>query len=366
MAAVDAGVGVSIFIAPLEAGFYSAELLIDRRCVVDDPRRQSDVHRSVWGKLAIAVTRVPGLDVAGISAVYARHIRETCGGILPAALQLRGRLDPERWKLEWHIAAWVGEALSIDAAIWRRITVANVLGLAAIVLLDDNEDGELDPVGLDDPATVAAELLESFMAPYRLLFDDVSPFWAERDRLMFAWRRATTAAALPSGTSASGDAIGRDLAARGAPLKISVTGLCMLAVAPRILEQLDGCLDHALTGMVLYDHFVDWREDAAAGRWNAFVEHASARGAFRPEGRGLPTNVEVAMLSTDSISTYFDSIRGELLAALELAVKAGVGGLVDHLAGVERELDAQGRAIAARRLALGRSAQQLVFGGHPI
>jgi hypothetical protein len=168
---------------------------------------------------------------------------------------------------------------------------------------------------------------------------------------------------LRSGTSASGDAIGRDLAARGAPLKISVTGLCMLAVAPRILEQLDGCLDHALTGMVLYDHFVDWREDAAAGRWNAFVEHASARGASR---RGLPTSVEVAMLSTDLISTYFDSIRRELLTALELAVKAGVGGLVDHLAGVERELDAQGRAIAARHLALGRSAQQLVFGGHPI
>jgi hypothetical protein len=287
--------------------------------------------------------------------------------MFPAALQLRDRLDPERWKLEWHIAAWVGEALSIDAAIWRRITVANVLGLAAIVLLDDIEDEELDAVGLDDPATVAAALLELFVAPYRLLFDDDAPFWAERDRLMSAWRRATTAAAVRSGpsASASGDAIGRDLAARGAPLKISVTALCMLAVAPRILEQLDGCLDHALTGMVLYDHFVDWREDAAAGRWNAFVEHASARVASRPDGRRLPTDVEVAMLSTDSISTYFDSIRGELLAALEGAVSAGVGGLVDHLAGVERALDAQGRAIAARHLALGRSAQQLVFGGQP-
>ena len=241
-----------------------------------------------------------------------------------------------------------------------------MLGLAAIVLLDDIEDGELDPVGLDDPALVAAGLLESFMAPYRMLFDDVSPFWAERDRLMSAWRRATTAAASGSGTSASGEAIGRDLAARGAPLKIPVTGLCMLAVAPRILEQLDRCLDHALTGMVLYDHFVDWREDAAAGPWNAFVEHVSARGASRPEDRRLPADVEVAMLTTDSISTYFDSIRGELLAGLELAVKAGVGGLVDHLAGVERELDAQGRAIAARHLALGRSAERLVFGGHPI
>ena len=126
------------------------------------------------------------------------------------------------------------------------------------------------------------------MAPYRTLFDDVSPFWAERDRLMSAWRRATTAAALRSGGSASGEAIGRDLAARGAPLKISVTGLCMLADAPRILEQLDGCLDHALTGMVLYDHFVDWREDVAAGRWNAFVEHVSARGVSVPEGRRRP------------------------------------------------------------------------------
>ena len=97
----------------------------------------------MW-ELGIAVTRVPGLDVAGISAVYERHIRETCGGMFPAALQLRNRLDPERWKLEWHIAAWVGEALSVDAAIWQRITVANVLGLAAIVMLDDIEDGELD------------------------------------------------------------------------------------------------------------------------------------------------------------------------------------------------------------------------------
>ena len=115
--------------------------------------------------------------------------------------------------------------------------------------------------------------------------------------------QGATAAALRSGTSASGAAIGRDLAARGAPLKVSVTGLCMLAVAPQILEQLDGCLDHALTGMVLYDHFVDWREDAAAGRWNAFVEHASASGVSRPEGRRLPADIQVAMLSTDSIST---------------------------------------------------------------
>ncbi len=312
------------------------------------------------------MNRFSDRHIAGISADYERRIRQTCRGELPTALQLTGRLDPAHWKLEWNIAAWVGEALSIDEAIQREISVANVLGLAAIVLFDDLEDGEVDQIGLEGPAAIANELYQSFMAPYRLLFDGDSPFWVERDRLMATWRNVTTAAARRLGASATSDAIGADLAARGAPLKISVTALCLLADSPRTLSQLDSCLDHTLTGMVLYDHFVDWREDVAADRWNAFVKHCSARVSSGLGFPQVPTNVEVAMLSTDSIATYFDSIRGELKSAWELATEAGIGGLADHLAGIERELDAQGRAESARYLALGRRAQQLVFGGYPI
>jgi hypothetical protein len=307
-----------------------------------------------------------GLDVAGICADYERQVRAICEGELPVALELSGRLDPAHWTLEWNIAAWVGEALLTDESILRQITLSNVLGLAAIVLFDDLEDGEVDLVGLKDAAPIAEALYQSFMAPYRALFDADSPFWAERDRLMAAWRRATSSASMRSGASPSRDAIAADLAARGAPLKISVTALCRLADSRRTLSQLDSCLDHALTAMVLYDHFVDWREDLDADRWNAFVEHACAWPAPQLGDARAPNRVEVAMVSSDAITTYFDSIRGELNAATGLAAAAGIGGLLDHLVRVEEELNAQGRNTAERYRALGRSAERLVFGGYPI
>lgn len=311
------------------------------------------------------MNRFSDVDIAGISADYDRHIRETCKGELPIALQLSGRLDPARWKLEWNSAAWVGEALSIDEAVQRQITVANVLGLAAIVLLDDLEDGELDLVGLEDPAAVAEELYQFFMAPYRLLFERDSPFWAERDRLMTSWRTATTNAASGSAASASSDAIGNDLAARGAPLKISVTALCMLADSPRTLALLDDCLDQTLTAMVLYDHFVDWRSDLEAGRWNAFAT-AATDGLDHKVIDPTPTDVEVAMLSTEVASAYFRTLETKLEHASDLAAEARVPGLCDHLSKVSIELATQGGAVAARYKALGRRAQEIVFGGYPI
>ena len=72
---------------------------------------------------------------------------------------------------------------------------------------------------------------------------------------MTEWRAATDVRAGSLG-----------LPSRGAPLKISAFATSLIARDTNRFPLLEGCLDHALTAMVLYDHFCDWREDLAAGR----------------------------------------------------------------------------------------------------
>ena len=88
-----------------------------------------------------------------------------------------------------------------------------------------------------------------------------------------------------------------------------------------------------MTGLVLYDHFVDWREDMAGSRWNAFVESAIAARPVRP-GAPAPADVEAVMLTRPVVTSFFALIDRELRAGEQLAASVGVVNLALHLHGL--------------------------------
>lgn len=73
--------------------------------------------------------------------------------------------------------------------------------------------------------------------------------WTERDFLLLAWR--------------------------GAPIKITAVGACLLAGRSDAVPVLLDALDHMLIAQVLLDHLDDWMADLMAGRFNAFVAFLS-------------------------------------------------------------------------------------------
>ena len=115
--------------------------------------------------------------------------------------------------------------------------------------------------------------------------------------------------------------------------------------------------------MVLYDHVIDWREDLANSRRNAFVDAALERRGFRPCG-AVEREVAVAMLTTDLIERYFESIRANFESARLMAASLGVAGLVAHFDLLGREMAQQAIAINATHRELLSRTQKLLFPSH--
>jgi len=277
------------------------------------------------------------LDVAAVAAAYEAQARLICAGDLPAPLELRGRLAPERWKLEWHLPWWVGRSFGLDAALCHELSVSSVLGLAAIRLRDDIADGELDRA---DPATAAEwseALLDAALESYRARLPSSSEFWP--------FVAAVLAPDGPAALASVSD--GADLARRGAPLKVPAFAVCQLADRSDAFPTLARCLDHALTALVLYDHAADWEADLAAGRANAFTD-----GRSREE-------LLVALLSDDVVRPYFARIATALARAAELAGALAVGPLAQHICDLAERFALDSEALAAHYSAVGDRAAAL-------
>jgi len=284
-----------------------------------------------------------------ISAAYETRVRAVCGGTLPESLRLQGRLDPARWHLEWNLAQWVGTALGVNAAICREITLSNALILASVVWQDDIEDGELRVPDQADARHVGEALFEVALEPYRQMLPAGSHFWQAVHTWMEAWRSATREAA----TMHAHRLDTSSLAVRGAPLKIPVYGLSLIAGRTETFPTLETCIDRAITGLVLYDHYVDWRKDLADERWNAFVTFV---------GGSTTADIEAAMLVLPVLSDYFALIETELAAAERFAADAHVADLAQYLGELAGELREEGETATSRDRSLGERTTQLIFG----
>ena len=301
------------------------------------------------------MNHIPEMEIERISTAYEIRVRALLGGDLPEELMLRDRLDPQRWMLEWNVAAWLGEAYGLDARLTDEISVSNLLGLASIRLRDDVEDGELGASTGPAAALDMSDLLyDDALAIYRRSFDPASDLWTYLSEQMSVWRAATVGGGSPN-----------RLAGRGAPLKISAFGVCLLTDRTGQFPLIERSLDRALTAMVRYDHLVDWRDDLAAGRWNAFVEAAVRTAKSARATRTNDADVQLAMLTTDTIEAYFDGIVRDLERASTLARAAGVPLLATHLTDNAADLGDQGVALASRYCDISERARQLLFGIRP-
>lgn len=256
--------------------------------------------------MTIQSTDWPELDIAGVSAAYERRVREACPDQLAPGLRLLDRLQPARWMLEWHLPWWLGQAFRLDPDDAAEIVLSNVLGLGSIRLQDDLADGDIPAEDVASAGILSATLYEAALEPYRSRFQPASPFWIHLDSSMADWRAATRDE-------------DRRLAARGAPLTISVVAVCLLADRPDAFPALDQCLGHALEAMVLYDHVADWEADLHTGRWNAFVAGVSSASPTPGNREARRRAVLVAMMTTDALGAHVARIEAGMLRAAALA-----------------------------------------------
>jgi hypothetical protein len=307
--------------------------------------------------------RAHELDIAAVSSKYRRSVEHVCPEHLPLALRVLERLEPERWTLEWYLPWWLGRAFGLDAVTAIDLVLSNVLGLASIRLQDDLADGEVEPADVAASRVLSAALYRSALEPYRSRFPGASPFWRHLAGTMSTWEGATHLATGPvdgSWTPLGGTATVA-LAAPGAPLKIPAYAVCLLTDRTEAFPALDRALDHALAGLVLYDHIGDWRADLEAGRWNAFVatvSHLPQDPASRDRNR---VGVQLAMLTSDAVAGYVARITSELWAAATAFQTLGLAPAADHLRASASSIEAQGATWQAHYEDLAELAGRLLL-----
>jgi hypothetical protein len=318
------------------------------------------------------------LDTAAVSAAYERRVAAIAPEQVPEAMRLLDGLDPKRWRLEWHLPLWLGNAFGLDRRASIEIAVSNVLGLASLRLGDDLVDGALDTNEVALAPAMIATLFEASINPYRSRFPPASRFWQQLDRWMTEWKAATEengqqraadgqprTADGPLPHEADPSAYLGHLSRRGAPLKISAYAVCVLTKRAGSFPTIERSLDHALTAMVLYDHVCDWQDDLASGRWNAFVAATGISQSVDDRERARAA-VLATLMTGDAIEQSFARIRAELERAEAASDRVGIPALSAHLGDLATQLDGDGELMRANYAALGERAAEAMFGDHPL
>jgi hypothetical protein len=213
-------------------------------------------------------------------------------------------------------------------------------------------DDEVDAADQSAAGALSAALYDAALDVYRHRFSSSSPFWPRLATWMREWHKADQCAmSAPT-----------DLARRGAPLKISAFAVCLLAGKSSLFKMVDACLDHALAAMVMYDHVCDWREDLAAGRWNAFVARYGSHPQRPGNASANRSSVIAAMMARRAVADWFALIQIELERAARTATELGSEPLTAYLVGLALKLGQEANQLEQRYAALGDAAFALVFG----
>ncbi|MBM4458685.1 MAG: hypothetical protein FJ011_13100 [Chloroflexi bacterium] len=259
-----------------------------------------------------------------------------------AGWRLFDRIATRNWLLEWRLPRWLGESLDLGAEAAEALALANVFGLAYVRLRDDLADGETESA--DWAQTLAATLHDRWVAVYIQLFDGQRAFWRCFQQYMIEWRQSDESPTRPFEAYTTDDFL--RLAHRGAPLKIGCAAAYLLAHRPGIMPALTKTIDCLLVAAVLLDHVKDWRDDLAAGRYNAFVSYVSAL-AQTPENRVANRRAVWQELAAGDVGRpYFHTIRNWLRLAAAEAQPIGCSGLSRYLAWLEAEAVGFGERLA--------------------
>ena len=293
------------------------------------------------------IERSPVLDAHAIAADVLAQIDMRSPELTGLAQARLERLTPERWAIEWHIPTWLREGLDLHSGLVDALTRSNVLGLLAVRLEDDLEDGDVIAAEVADARQLARVALDLALAGYRQWFDAGSAIWPFIDRSMAEQRAGGS---------------GADLALRGAPVKIAGFAACLQADRLDLWPALEQSLDGAVIALVLYDQFFDWEADLHAGRWNAFV--AAVVGAEQePARRGRNrARVLTSMLTGPVVTEHFRAAVRAATDAVAVAAGVGVVGLAEFLTSWAGQASEQAAEIAAHYHEAAERATRLLLG----
>jgi hypothetical protein len=284
---------------------------------------------------------------------FERRVAAVCPAELDLARRTIARLPPDRWTLEWQLTGWLGETFRLDPAITANVAAGTILGLVSIRLQDDLEDGDLPLDDQPGARRLSAGLFDEAVAVYSRHLPPGSPFWPFLERSMIEWRTASE--------NVLARTI-RDLAARGAPLRLPAMAVCLLAGRMDRWPVVDRCLEHGLAALVRYDQLHDWEADLAAGRWNAFVASWSGR-PQRPEWRERNRAAVLAgLLARGAAGEEFGRIRDQTEMAAECADQLGCLPLGTWLREYADRTARQGKEIEEQYQRAAERAVQLMFG----
>jgi hypothetical protein len=300
---------------------------------------------------------------------FCAGLERVAPALLPSGRRLLSRIATPNWTLEWSLPGWLGEAFGLPAELSAGLVLANVYGLAFVRLVDDLADG--GDAGIEPAAAVllAGAMQTLWIAQLRVVVEGVSRgpsgpgaaarFWLDFHEYQSQWLRALLDDRLPSAPfRAYTEADFGSLARRGAPLKVCCAAACLLAGRERDLPALEDAIDRLLAGAVLLDHALDWPEDLAAGRANAFVAYASDLPQTPDHRDANRRAVLECILLGDGARPYFARIGARLRAAGATAGALQCAGLAAFLSWLDRETQAyasrlRGEASARLRAAAG-------------
>ncbi|HEM46022.1 MAG TPA: hypothetical protein ENO23_03150 [Alphaproteobacteria bacterium] len=299
--------------------------------------------------------RLPRRELDLARTAYLAALQRFPEELFEAGRRLLERVDGANWALEWSLPYWLGETFGLWREAVRTLTLANVFGLAYARLQDDAVDDEL---GRDERASsplLATALYHLWLEQYHKLFDETSLFWRHFDSYMSTWMRSTLrgGVAATGSSPAPGDDTGAMvtvehalvLAERGAPLKAGGVAACLLAFRQEDVTVVEAAVDHLLAAAVLLDHVQDWREDLAAGRYNAFAAHAAGQWETEIAG-GNVQQVAAEIYLGDAGGRYFALVREITGIARREAQSLACRGLVHYVERLEENASAYHTRLA--------------------
>ena len=289
-------------------------------------------------------------DMLAVRATYSATLSACTPELRNLGAGLLDTLSDASWTLEWYLPRWLGEAFGLPRDQIQALVLANVYGLGYVRLQDDLTDEQMSQDSRRLTAALADILYRRAIEQYVLLFPDNSPFWRHLDAFMSEWRLATNANTLQPAIDfdrlASEDLIG--FAGRGAPLKICGAAACLLGQGDNAIAPLSVALDHTLLAHVLLDHFDDWQDDLASGRFNLFVAYASPLAQTPDTCTENTGRVILELYGAGHGSGYFSLIRREMRVARKLVEVIPCPGLSAYLWSLEALAKNQAQDIAAQ------------------
>lgn len=314
-----------------------------------------------------------GLDILAIRAritqLMARPVPELA---VPAQTALN-RLTSNKWALEWQLSRLLGEAYGLQPETIESLTVCAVLGLCAIREMDDVADDHPEKHQASRVA-LSSTFYTQALLQYMHLFDSQAgetrrAFMEGVNQFMSQWARSAllnpdepvltlTRDTLPYVLDS--DAAAR-LSWRGAPLKIGVLAVCLLAGCDHRLPSLTRALDRAMLALVLLDHFIDWEEDLAMGRANVYVAHVSPGPQNEMHVNEHRLMVMQKTLDTHGNDVYFEAIAICLADALTYAEPTACPQLCAHLHALKLQVEQYAQTQDRNARALLRAAAALMF-----